>query len=217
VGVFGQARFDQNPADTFRSVKKDLEALFMNFTRFYVLSGLLAISVGILPNTASAQVNSNAATVTLNATLGESIVISATPGTVNFTLVDGGTAAGSAPVAITTTWLVNSTRANVALYAWFGSPAAAMTDGLATPNNIPSSEFFGQCTTGLPTIYTAFTQSNTLGVSGGGLKIFTVALSSSNRSSSRTDNLNLEINLTAQPQLPAGSYTGTLNLQAQAL
>jgi hypothetical protein len=34
---------------------------------------------------------------------------------------------------------------------------------------------------------------------------------------SRTDTLNMEINLTALPQLPAGTYTGTLYLQAQML
>jgi hypothetical protein len=190
----------------------------MYLTRLYLLLGFFVASAAFfLPETASAQINSNSATVALNATLAESLVISATPGTVNFTLVAGGTASGSAPVAITTTWILNSTRANVGLYAWFATPTAAMTDGLATPNLIPSSEFLGQVTTGLPTSYTAFTQSNTLGTAGGGLKLFTTALTSSNRSSTRTDNLNLQINLSAQPQLPAGSYTGTLNLQAQAL
>jgi hypothetical protein len=92
-----------------------------------------------------------------------------------------------------------------------------LTDGLSTPDNIPSSEVLGQVTSGTPTSYTAFTQSNTVGTANGGLLLYTQTLTSSNRSSNRTDNLNLEINLGAQPQLPAGSYTGLLNIQAQAL
>ncbi len=170
-----------------------------------------------LPEACSAQLNSSAATVTLNATLPEVLSVSATPGNVNFTLIPGGTAVASAPILVTTTWLVRASRANVALFAWFATPAAALTDGASTPNTIPSAEVYGTVPTGSPTAYTAFTQSGALGASGGGLQLFTQALSSATRSATRTDNLNLEINLTAQPQLPAGSYSGILNLQAQAL
>lgn len=56
-----------------------------------------------------------------------------------------------------------------------------------------------------------------LGAAGAGLTLFTQALSGTNRNANRTDNLNLEINLASQPLLPAGTYTGTLNIQAQAL
>ncbi len=163
------------------------------------------------------QINSGAASVTLNATLAETLTISATPANVNFTLAAGGTSVGSAPVAITSTWVLGPTRSTVKLYAWFATPAAALTDGAATPDNIPSAAVLGQMISGTPTTYTAFTQSNTLGAANGGLLLFTQSLSSSNRESSRSDNLSLEINLSTQPQLPAGNYTGLLNLQAQAL
>ena len=177
----------------------------------------LGFAAILTAHTASAQLNSNTATVALNASLLERLTISATPATVNFTLNSGGVATGSAPVAITTSWLLLPTRANVNLYAWFAAPGSALSDGATTPDNIPSSEVLGQVTTGTPTSFTPFTQTNTLGTASGGLKLFTQALSATNRASSRTDNLNLEIDLTAQPQLPAGAYTGTLNLQAQAL
>lgn len=184
--------------------------------RFSIALALLAASVAMTKQ-GSAQLNSGSASVTLNATLAESLTISATPASVNFTLVAGGTAVGSAPVVITSNWILSTTRANVKLYAWFATPTAALTDGLSTPDNIPSSEVLGQVTSGTPTSYTAFTQSNTVGTANGGLLLYTQTLTSSNRSSNRTDNLNLEINLGAQPQLPAGSYTGLLNIQAQAL
>ena len=89
---------------------------------------------------ASAQVNSNAASVALNAVLGETLSVSATPATVNFTLVPGSTANGSAPVVVTTSWVLSPSRAALGMYAWFATPAAALTDGAATPDNIPAQK-----------------------------------------------------------------------------
>jgi hypothetical protein len=179
--------------------------------------GLLA-GVALAASSAGvAQLTSSTVSVTLNASLGESLTISASPTTVNFTLAKGATATGSSAVAIVTTWLLLPTRANVILDGYFASASAALTDGNATPNNIPTSEVLGQVPTGTPTSYTAFTSTAALGPSGAGLTLFTQALTSANRSGTRTDNLSLEINLAAQPQLPAGSYTGTLTLQAEAL
>lgn len=166
------------------------------------------------------QLNSNTATVSLSATLGESLSISATPTSTSFNLVAGGTAQATAPVAITTTWILSSSRSSVTLTSWFANASQALTSGGSAPVYIPTSEVLGQVTTGSPTTFTAFTQSpgtGGLGVAGASLVLFTQGISNTNRNANRTDNLNLEINLTSQPQLPAGTYTGTLNLQAQAL
>lgn len=166
------------------------------------------------------QLNSNTATVSLSATLGESLSISATPTSTSFNLIPGGTAQGTAPVAITTTWVLSAARSSVTLTSWFANAGQALTSGGSAPVYIPTSEVLGQVTTGSPTTFTAFTQSpgtGGLGVAGASLVLFTQAVSNTNRNANRTDNLNLEINLTSQPQLPAGTYTGTLNLQAQAL
>jgi hypothetical protein len=163
---------------------------------------------------ALAQLNSNSASVALNATLGELLTVSATPATVNFTLAAGATATGSVPVAITTTWLLNATRATVVLDGYFASATAALTDGAA--HNIPTSDVLGQVTTGTPTTFTAFTQTAALGPAGAGLTLFSQAITGINRAATRTDNLDLEINLTSLPQLPAATYTGTLTIQAQA-
>ena len=182
---------------------------------------LIAAAVSLIPvfsGHASAQVlNSNSATVALNATLPETLGLSATPGTVSFTLLPGASAAGSAPVVVNTSWVVSALRGSVNLYAWFGTPSAALTDGASTPNNIPSSEVYASTANGIPTTLTAFTQSNPLGVANGGLKLFSQTLSSALRESTRSDSVNLQINLTGQAQLPAGTYTGTLNLQVQVL
>ena len=178
-----------------------------------LMLGLLTAAVPA----AFGQLNSNTATVSLSATLGESLTVAATPANVTFSLVSGATATGNAPVAVTTSWILSGSRTSVTLVGYFSSATAALTDGGSPAVNIPTSEVFGEMTTGTPTTYTAFTQTAPLGPAGAGLTLFTQAISLTNFASTRTDNLGLEINLTAQPQLPAGTYTGTLNLQAQAL
>ncbi len=184
---------------------------------------ILAIAIGVAVASTSgfcAATNSNASTVTLTATLAESLTIAATPSAVTFTLAAGSTATGSAPVAITSSWVLDGARTSVTLTGWFASATQAMTGTGSTPAYIPSSEIYGQVTTGAPTTFTAFTQTTTggaLGVSGASLVLFTDTISGTNRNLTRSDNLNLEINLTSQPQLPSDTYTGTLNLQAQAL
>jgi hypothetical protein len=184
----------------------------MSFQLIPVLA-LLALAIPA----AVCQLNSNTASVALRATLGESLTVAATPATVTIPLVAGGTATGSSPVSITTTWVLSSSRTSVTLVGFFASATAALTDGAATPTNIPASEVLGQVTTGTPTAFTAFTQTAPLGAAGAGLTLFNQSLTNANRTANRTDNLNLEINLAAQPQLPSGTYNGTLNIQAQAL
>jgi hypothetical protein len=189
------------------------------------VSRILAIAIGVAVFASTsgfcAALNSNASTVTLTATLPESLTIAATPSAVTFSLVAGSaTNNGNAPVVITTNWVLNGSRATVTLTGWFSSAAQALAGTGGSPAYIPTSEILGQVTTGSPTTMTAFTQATTggaLGVTGASLVLFQVPITGTNRNVSRTDNLNLQINLASQTQLPADVYTGTLNIQAQAL
>lgn len=185
------------------------------------ISVKLAVAVGLValasPAAFCQALDSSPAQVSLTATLSEALTISATPGAVSFNLVSGGTATSSAPVAITTSWVLSSARSTVTLTGWFSNAAQALSSGGATPVYIPTSEVLGKVGSGT---YTAFTQSPTgsaPGVAGASLVMFTQAINSANVSSNRTDDLNLEINLASQTQLPAGTYNGTLNLEAEAL
>lgn len=96
------------------------------------------------------------------------------------------------------------------------SATAALAGGSPVVD-IPSSEVLGRVTTGTPTTYTAFTQSNPLGGSGASLLLVKETFHPSTGGGSRTDALSLEINLANQPQLPAGTYSGTLYIEAQSL
>ncbi len=167
------------------------------------------------PRLGDAQLNSNSVPVVLTATLLEALTVTALPGAVNFNLSPGGTADGSLPVAITTTWVLGPSRTTVGLYGSFASSTVALTDGLS--HNIPSSALLGAVTTGLPTTFTAFTQTGPFGSAGASLKLFNQSVGLANLTSLRNDQLNLRIDLTSLPNTPAGVYVGTLNIQAQAL
>ena len=119
-----------------------------------------------------------------------------------------------APVVSQTAWNVNPGQTNtVNLVAYFTLPAQAMVGGAT---QIPSSRILGRMTTGLPVTYTAMTQNALGGVgsAGGSLRLFAVNIGGANKNASRTDNLDLQLNLVGFPTLPAGAYTGVLNIRA---
>jgi hypothetical protein len=147
------------------------------------------------------------------AIVGGSVTITTAPAFMSFHLVSKGVAASSSGVGVTTTWAGLSRLCKLNLYGYFSSSGAALTGG--TPAvNIPTSAVLGQVPTGSPLTYTPFTRSNPM--SGASLLLL-CELFMSGGNGSRTDTLNMEIDLEDLPQLPAGTYTGTLYLQAQML
>jgi len=118
------------------------------------------------------------------------------------------------PVVIRTDWNVNPGQTNtVELVAYFALPAQALVAGATL---IPSSRVEGRVTTGLPVAFSAFTQNGVggVGTAGGSLPLFSVAIGGGNKNDFRTDNLDLRLNLVGFPTLPAGAYTGVLNIRA---
>jgi Tfp pilus assembly protein PilV len=176
---------------------------------------LLVVVIGIA-SLASAQLNSAAQPIALNAQLAESLTLSLTANAVNFTLTAGsGSNAGSTNITATTAWILKPGRTQVTVDAFFATAAAALTDGGTPANNIPSSAFFISDNGGAAA---ALVNNVAFGGANAGLRLATVAITGANKNSSRTDNMAFNINLTGGtlPQLPAGTYTGTLNIQAQA-
>jgi len=145
---------------------------------------------------------------------GGTLTVSATPNLVNFNLVSGGTAQGSTGVTITTAWDIVGIFPTLDLYGYFTSSTAALTDGRSPAHLIPSSAVLGQVTTGAPTSYTPFTQTAPFGGAGASLDLVSTTLGLFVTTGNRTDVLNLRINLSGLSSLPAGTYTGTLTLQA---
>jgi hypothetical protein len=179
-----------------------------------VLAGIVTLSAA----NASAQAVRVGASRPTPATAVSSLSISVTPSNVSFQLVSNGIATGSAPIEITTTWggSLCLFTCTINVYGYFATANTALSGG-APVVSIPSSAVLGEVTTGIPTTYTAFTQSNPLGGAGSSLELLSQSFFLLSGNNSRTDTLRLEINLTGQPHLPAGSYSGTLYIQAQSL
>ena len=118
------------------------------------------------------------------------------------------------PVVVQTNWDLNPGQTTrVDLVAYFSVPSQALSGGVT---QIPASRVLARMTTGLPTTYTAISQSPVAGVgtAGGSLQLFTQPISGSNKVATRTDNLDLALNLVGFPTLANGTYRGTLTLQA---
>ncbi len=157
-------------------------------------------------------VNSGAQTITLNATLTESISVNLSANSVNFTLTAGSaTNAGSTGVTASTFWNAHPGR-NVHVLAYFASSTAALSDGFG--DNIPAANFSISDNGGANT---ALTNTVAFGGMNAGLDLFTVKVTGTNKTGSHVDNMLFNIDLSTIPQLPAGTYTGTLNIQAQVI
>lgn len=186
-----------------------------SFASFAAVAVLLVFAAG---GAAAAPGNSNIATVVFNATLNESLTVMVTSGSsINFTLLPNTAAnSGSAVSSITTSWSLKPGRNNIAIWAYFTSATAALNP-LTTGNTvtIPSSAVkiqvngsgaFNPCTNVSP-----------FNAAASGLQIGTTSITGNNATrGTRTDTLSYQIDTTVVPQLPADSYTGVLNIQAQA-
>ena len=174
----------------------------------------MAVVVIVLAAGAHAQVlNSGASTITLNAVLNDSITVSLSSNSVNFTLTAGSASnPGNTSVTATTTWLLRPSVGSLKLYAFFSSSTAALTDGAG--DNIPSADFQISDNAGP---FNALTNTVPFGGANAGLQLSSTKILGNNRAGSQTDTMNFNINLAPLPSLPAGTYTGTLTIQAQAI
>lgn len=171
---------------------------------------LAVLGVLLAGSPARAQLNSNIAGVNLAADLTTSLTITASPGLVNFALIPNGTATGSVPVTVNVSWTLRPSVGAVTTYAYFTSAAVALTDGAA--DNIPSSSVSGSVNGGA---YGAFTGVSPFAATSS-ITLSSIKILGNNRTGNHTDTLNLQIS-TIGLNLPAGTYTGVLNIQAQAL
>ena len=175
------------------------------------LVGATAVAlVGL--STAQAQVgltSNGPVTVQLNATRSTSITLSTDVATASLaSITDNSTANNFSGVNVSASWaLTGGTTLN--LVGWFSTPAQALANGT---NFIASSRVEGRVGA---SPYAAFTNAavGSVGQAGGSLTLYSQDVTGANVSGLRTDPLDLRLNLTGTSTI-AGSYTGTLNLQA---
>lgn len=161
--------------------------------------------------TAGAQVGttSNVATVALTATKAATLSVTPTASTATLaSITDGSNANNFTPVSLTTAWNLTA-GSSVRLVGWFAAPAQALANG---SDFIPSSRVEGRVGAAA---YAPFSGApvGSVGVAGGSLELFSQSVGAGTFFGSRTDQLDLRLDLTGVTTL-AGDYTGTLNLQA---
>jgi hypothetical protein len=159
------------------------------------------------------QLNSGQSTdLNLNAQLDESLTVTLDQSTIHFTLVSGSDSnPGSTGVNAGVSWVLNSGRTAVKLYAYFDSPTAALTNSTNSTYVIPSSAVFA--TVGGSSVG-SFTSSTPFGGLTG--VVISNTTITTNLVGSTSSAVTLNIDLSSLPTLSAGSYTGTLHFQAQA-
>jgi hypothetical protein len=173
-----------------------------------------------------AATTSNNATVALSATVASSITISPI-GAVTFGAITPTSTTNNATTssAVTMSWNLAPSHTALKLYAYFASPTQALSDGQPTPSNIPTTAFFlkasgtaaGQ-TNNIPT-FTAVSGSPSCSfcVAGASVLIKTVAIGGANKQiTGDTTTLDYNLDLSGVSTLAAGTYSGTLNIQAEA-
>ncbi len=182
----------------------------MKFSRKKLALVLLALGTMLaMSGTALAQVDSAPMPITLNATLTESLTLTLSASTVNFALVPGSaTNAGLPGITATTDWVLVPGR-TLSVYAYF-TGVNALTSGT---NNIPNTAFYiNNNGTGMAPLTTVTTW-------GPGLEMEHIAITAANPTGTATDAMTFNIDLSTGtlPTLPAGTYTGTLNIRAYAI
>jgi len=184
------------------------------FTRCAALAAL-----ALWPASAGAQIGLTSAsgTVALSASKAASVSVLLPGG--NAATLPGALVTGPndfTPLPVTTSWDVDPAHtAAVALVAFFDQPARALIGPQAA---IPSSAVYGRVPTGGPKSFSPLTGTALaagqalVGTAGSTLVLFTQTISDANALGGRSDDLQMRIDLSGAPDMPAGAYTGTLNL-----
>src|SRR6266536_142656 len=181
-----------------------------------LLLSLALLATGGERAAAQAGSVSTARIVTLSAIRAGTLTVGVTSGMVQNlpNVIDGTTNNFPSPVVVATQWNLNPGQTvTVNLMAYFSVPSQALINGAVA---IPSSRIRGRMTTGLPVTFTAISQNAVggIGTAGGSLQLFSQIVTGINKNSSRTDNLDLQLDLVGFPTLAPGTYSGTLNLRA---
>jgi hypothetical protein len=178
------------------------------FMRKAVITGAVLV-LGSTSAMAQIGLTSNVATVALTATKNATLTVTPNASTSTLaSITDGSNVNNFTAVSLTTAWNLTA-GSSVRLIGWFATPAQALVNGT---DFIPSSKVEGRVGAAA---YAPFTGAalGGVGVAGGSLQLFNQAVGSGTFFGSRTDQLDLRLDLTGTTTL-AGNYLGTLNLQA---
>jgi hypothetical protein len=179
---------------------------------------IAALAIFSTTGAAQAGLMSNIETVSLSAVKSASLTVTVNSGATQSiaSITDNAVNNFPSAVNITTSWDINPSASAVTLVGYFANAAAALSNGSF---DLATSLVKGRVTPagapGAPASFTAFTQNAVggVGTAGGSLTLFSETITGANTKSSRTIDLELQLDLTGQTTTP-GTYNGTLNLRA---
>lgn len=142
----------------------------------------------------------------------QTVTVSLNTNAVNFALAAGSaTNPGSSAIVSTTTWSRIGTGHNLTVYCYFANAAAALT---GAGGNIPSSALSISVN---GTAYRALTFTEPTGGANAGRHIVNAVPIGNAGTETDSTVFNMDLSTGTLPQLPPGTYTGTLNIRAQII
>jgi hypothetical protein len=176
-------------------------------------AALLALALGTAGSAfAQAGTQSNLATVTLNAAKAPTISIAASAATLTLAagITDNSAANQFPALSVTTNWTLGS-GASLTLVGYFSNAAQALANGT---NFIPTANVQGKLSTSATWNTFNGAAVGGVGTAGASLALWSQALTAATLTGTRTDGIDLRLNLVGFPNTIAGTYTGVLNLRA---
>ncbi len=175
------------------------------------IGALLLVAAGIASVPAVAQLNPPKGTVTINAV--EALTVNVTNAAITIPLspntANNLSTSPATGTIITTAWVLTSSRTAVKIFIFAATPNP-LSNGT---NTIPATSI-KISSTGRGGTYNALAAGTPFGT---GLQIGpTTNITSLNQSGNRIDTIFFAIDTTFNPQLSAGTYSGSLSIQAQA-
>jgi hypothetical protein len=175
------------------------------------IGALLLVAVGIASVPAVAQLNPPKGTVAINAV--EALTVNVTNAAITIPLspntANNLSTSPTTGTIITTAWVLTSSRTAVKIFIFAANPNP-LSNGT---NTIPATSI-KISNTGRGGTYNALAAGTPFGT---GLQIGpTTNITSLNQSGNRIDTIFFAIDTTFNPHLSAGTYSGSLSIQAQA-
>ena len=176
-----------------------------------VIGAVVAMSL-VSPAQSHAQTTSNAAAVSMTFAVASSLTVTATPSSIVFTRTNSRNATASAPITVVTSWNLAVGGGNVFTVAYFGTIAAALTDGTL---NIPSSDVFASINGGTAAACT-LANVNVAAANPGAICPQIFGGIGVTAQGTHSDSLLLSLSSTTAFPASTGGYAGTITISAQA-
>jgi hypothetical protein len=183
--------------------------MLKSFRKATLVIAALTLSL-VFAAESQAQTTSNAAAVTMTFAVASSLTVTVTPGSIVFTRTNSKNATASAPIAVVTSWNLAVGGGNVFTVAYFGTIAAALTDGTV---NIPSSDVFASINGGTASACT-LANVNVAAANPGAICPQIFGGIGVTAQGSHSDSILLS--LTSPTDFPVTNYAGTITISAQA-